>query len=566
MIYEFGPFRLDTRERTVRRHTELVPLNPKGFDILLVLVRNSGRVLTKRELMDVVWPDSTVEESNLARQVSSLRQILDERRRERRFIATVPWRGYRFTATVRVINEEPAAIDSIAVLPFLNESKDPATEYLSDGITESLINRLCVFPHLKVMSRNSVFRYRARESDGCFLEAKIVGKALDVRAVLTGRIRETAGILVVGVELIDTSDNRQLWGAQYKRELSDIFSLQETISQEIAGQLRLNLSTKHRHEPAKRDVEDPEAYRLYLRGRFFLNRLTPDGVLKALELFQQAIAIDPDFALSYTGLMDCHIGLNNRKEARKAAVKALKLDPALGEAHASLGFIAFFQDWDCRKAESEFQRAIRLNPNYAQARQWYALYLAKLGRHEEAIHEARQAQKLDPLSLSMNVTSGVVLYFARQYDRAIEDLKKLIEMDSTFAAGHSTLGLAYAHKKMCDEAISEFRMAAELLAGMSEAETYIQGLIGYSYAACGDAKRARKFLRDKGDNGTVPAYVRGMIHAQLGDQDVAIDLLERAVKERSYQVLLINVDPALDPLRSTRRFHRLLNRVGLAAV
>jgi len=564
MIHEFGPFRLDTRERALCRRGEMVLLSPKVFDVLLVLVQNSGRVLTKHEMMHFVWPDTVVEESNLARQISTLRKALGDGNDESRYIETIPWRGYRFAASVRT-HDEPAVIDSLAVLPFVNESEDPAAEYLSDGITETLINRLCLVPNLKVMSRNSVFRYKVREASGCFLEAKVIGKELDVRAVLSGRIRQAGGIVIVSVELIDTADNRQLWGAQYNQELSDIFSLQESISREIVERLRLKLTSDDRRHLAKRHTESPEAYRLYLRGRFFLNKLTLDGVHKGLELFQEAMEKDPDYALAYSGLMDCYIGLNNPNDARKAAVKALELDPSLGEVHAGLGFLTFFQDWDWRKAEVEFKRAIALNPNYAQARQWYAIYLAKMGRHEEAIYEARQAQILDPLSLPMSMTCGLVLCFARQYDRAIEELQKLIEMDANFAAGHSTLGLAYAHQKRCDEAIAEFRKASALVGGSSEMESYIQALAAYSYAASGRSEQARKFLNETANQPKAPAYVRGMILAQLGEYDLAMDCLERALDERTYQVLGMNVDPALDPLRSTPRFQSLLTRVGLVS-
>jgi TolB-like protein/Flp pilus assembly protein TadD len=556
MIHEFGPFSLDQRERVLRRNGDLVPITPKVLDILLFMVQHSGRVLTKEQIIHHVWPDTIVEESNLARNVSTLRKVLAQP-----YIETIPWRGYRFNVPVRQV-DRPTVIDSLAVLPFFDENPDPGAEYLSDGITETLINRVSLVPNLKVMSRNSVFRYKVREPNGVFAEATVVGRELDVRAVLTGRIRHMLGMLIVNVELIDAGDNRQLWGAQYKRELSDIFSLQEGISRGIVEHLRLKLPSNETPRPSRRHTENAEAYHLYLKGRFALNKLTLDGIREGLELFQQATAKDPNYSLAYTGQVDCHIGLNNPVEAKKAAIKALELDPSQGEARASLGFLAFLHDWDWRKAEREFQHAIDLNPNYAQAHQWYAVYLAKMERHDEALFEARRAQQLDPLSLPMHLTCGIVLCFARQYDLAIQEFRKVIELDTNFAAAHSLLGLAYTYRRKCDDAIAEFRKAAEL-APDSSGEAFAKTQTAYCYAVCGRTKHARKMLGEIANLPTTSSYVMGTIHAQLGDHRRAMDLLERAYHERNYQVVSLRVDPALDPVRSSRRFRTLLSRVGL---
>jgi TolB-like protein len=346
VTYEFGPFLIDEGERVLRRHGQLVPLTPKVFDILLVLVQNSGRVLTKNEMMNLVWPDTTVEESNLARNVSTLRKALGNGPDEHEYIETIPWRGYRFIAKVRQSSDERAAIDSLAVLPFLNESADPTTDYLADGITESLINQLSRVASLKVMSRNSVLRYKTAEAKESFPDSRTIGRELGVRAVLTGRIREVDGILIVSVELIDAANNTHLWGSQYNREHSDILALQNSLSQQIAEVLRVRLTSSEKLELVKRQTESSEAYHLYLKGRFYWNKLTADGVGKGIELFKEAIQKDPNYALAYTGLLDGYTYLNNPVEARKAAVKALELDPTLGEAHASLGFFSFLYDWD----------------------------------------------------------------------------------------------------------------------------------------------------------------------------------------------------------------------------
>ena len=559
MVYEFGPYKLLAGERVLQRGGKPVPLTPKVFDILLVMVENSGRVLTKGELLQLVWPDTAVEESNMARHVSTLRKAFKP---GEQYIETIPWRGYRFNAEVR-FDDEPPVIDSLAVLPFLNESSAPVEEYLPDGITEALISRLSLVPGLKVMSRNSVFRYKVRESKDRFPEANIVGKQLNVRAVLTGRIRQAGGILVVSVELIDTTDNRQLWGTQYRRDLSDIFSLQESIAEEIVERLRPRLANKKPHR-TKRHTENLQVYHLHLKGRFFSNKLTLEGVRKGIDLFQQAIARDPNYAPAYAGLVDCYLSLDNPAEAEKAAAKALQLDPSLAEVHASLGFLRFLHDWDWRKAEIELRRAIELNPNCAQAHQWYALYLAKMARHEEAIAEARLAHQLDPLTLSMNLINGIVLYFARQYDRAIEELQSLIELDPNVAGAHTTLGLVYTYRKMFDQAINEFQTASVLTNGSSSEQTYIKALTALCYAVSDRPEQARTLLDEIAVEQTVSPYARGSIHAQLGEHGLAMDFLERAYRERNVQVVGLKVDPALDPLRSTYRFQSLLTRAGLA--
>jgi adenylate cyclase len=350
-----------------------------------------------------------------------------------------------------------------------------------------------------------------------------------------------------------------MWGSQYRRKRSDVFAVQEIISSEIVQHLRLNLDSTD-----KRPSADPEAYDLYLKGRFYLNKVTLEGVRKALELFNEAVAIDPDCALAHAGLIDCHMGLNNPIDAKKAAVKALQLDPALGEARASLGFLTFIYDWDWSKAEVELRRAIELNPNYAQARQWYALYLAKMGRHEEAITEAREAQRRDPLSLPMNLTAALVLCFARRYDQSIKEIKRVIEMDANFAAAHTTLGLAYAYRKMCNEAIAAFRKGSALSGNSPEMNIYFDTLTAYSYAASGKMRQARSFLNEISKQPATSPYALGMIHAQLGERSLALDWLERAYRERNYQMVWLKVDPALDPLRRTRRFKNLLIRLRLA--
>src|SRR5947209_4334675 len=281
--YQFGPFRVDTRERRLLRDGEVVPLTPKVFDILLVLVQNSGHILSKDEVMNLVWPNTAVEEGNIARNISTLRNALGERPREHQYIETVPWRGYRFVANVKEVRDESVrtAISSIAVLPFVNVADDPSLEYLADGITESLINDLSQLAPLKVMSRNSVFRYKGRET-----EALTVGRDLNVQAIVTGRVARHDDLLSISVELVDARDDSHLWGAQYLRQSSDIFTMPERIAQEITEKLCLKLTGEEQRRLTRRHTESAEAYQFYLKGRYHFNKLTVDGVQKGIEHFK----------------------------------------------------------------------------------------------------------------------------------------------------------------------------------------------------------------------------------------------------------------------------------------
>ena len=369
----------------------------------------------------------------------------------------------------------------------------------------------------------------------------------------------------MSVELIDAADNTHLWGGQYNRELSDLLAMQDSISQQIAEVLRVRLTSADKLALTKRQTENTEAYHLYLKGRFYWNKLTVDGVRKDIELFEEALQKDPQYALAYTGLLDCYTYLNNPAEARKAAVKALHLDPTLGEAHASLGFFTFLYDWDWLKAEVEFKRAIDLTPNYSQAHHWYSIFLAHMGRHEEAVREAQLAQRLDPLSLLMNQTAGMVLCLARQYDRAIDELRKVIDMDANYAAAHGTLGLVYARKGMCEQAIEEFERVASLAGGHPGVATSVKALTAYTYAVCNRTDKARALVDEISAEPTASAYLLATIYASLGEHDRALDWLDRAYADRDVQVVALKVDPAFDPLRPTTRFQELVARLGLPA-
>jgi TolB-like protein/Tfp pilus assembly protein PilF len=552
--YEFGPFRVDTRERQLKRNGEIVPLRPKVFDILLMLVQNSGHILSKDDVMNHVWSDTAVEEGNISRTISTLRNALGERPHERRYIETIPWRGYRFVANVKKISsgELVKKIDSIAVLPFVNVAADGKTEYFADGVTEGVITSLAQLTNLRVISRNSAFRYKGREID-----PQSVGRKLKVQALLLGRVVRNDDSLSISVELIDTEDDRHLWGAQYIRNTSDLFPTYETIARAIRDKLELPvLEQQH----GSRHTQNQQAYVSYLRGRYYFNKLTPDGVQTAIDHLQQAIEQDPTYALAYAALADCHNYMAQRDEAKHAVLKALDLDETLGEAHASLGFFKFLYDWDFSGAEEEFQRALTLNPSYAEAHHWYAIYLANVGRHEEADQHAERAIELDPLSLLMNMTRALNYYLARKYDNAIDELDQVIRMEPNFVAARSVLGNALLQKGLYDEAFGEYQKASELIKGAEIAEVSVKALIARAYALCGKQSDAVTLLQEITD---ASPYAIAGVYAALGDHDSAFDWLDKAYVQHDIQLVSLKTDPSLDSLREDQRFQHLVKQVGL---
>ncbi|HEX2713824.1 MAG TPA: protein kinase, partial [Candidatus Acidoferrales bacterium] len=458
------------------------------------------------------------------------------------------------------------AIDSVAVLPFANASGDPNTEYLSDGISEGIINSLSRLPNLRVMARSTVFRYKGKEAD-----PQKVGHDLGVRTVLAGRLLQRGDTLVVQAELVDVVRGSQLWGEQYNRKLADIFAVQEDISREISEKLRLRLTGGEKTRLAKRPTENIEAYQLYLKGRYYWNKRTEEGFRRAIEYFSEATEKDRKYALAHTGLADSYISLGvyhllPAKEAyakaREAATKALELDDTVAEAHNALAEVKEDHDWDWPGAESEFRRAVELNPGYAAAHQWYGELLGRLGRHEEALAEIKRAQQLDPLSLIINTVNGVILQMAGRDDLAIEQLRKTLEIDPSFAHAHYFLGRVYVRKGAFAEAIPEFQRAITLSPNITQ---YKAGL-GYAYARAGKSAEARKLLSELKEY-SKRRYVSWLdlatIYAGLGEKDQAFASLEKAYEQREPLLIEARVEPLFDPLRSDPRFADLLRRLGL---
>ena len=619
-LYEFGPFHLDPAERKLLRGNEIVVLTPKAFDTLVLLVRNSGHLLEKDELIAKLWPDTFVEEGSLSNNIFLLRKALGE---DPAFIETVPRRGYRFVGAVRQfpraatpglekladvgapgIAPLPAkarwqrrsraglgtaaaallatlaaagwfygrsgrggeTIDSLAVLPFVNANADPNTEYLSDGITESLINSLSQLPNLKVMSRDSTLRYKGKEPD-----AHTVGRELGVRAIFKGRVTQRGDILNISAELIDVRDSRHIWGQQYDRKLADMVALREEIAREMASALRRRLTGAEEKRLTKSYTANPEAYRDYLKGRFWWNKQTEEGYKKGIEYFQQAIAKDPAYALAYSGLSDCYSSLADgfipSKEgylkAKDAALKALELDDTVAEAHSSLALIKSSYDWDWSGADKEIRRAIDLNPSYMDAHGLHAVVLWQTGRLDEAIAETKRTLELDPLSLDNNVTLGLEFFLARKYDQAIEQEGKVLELDPNFILAYYFRGVSYLKKSMYKEGMADFQKAALI----SPDDTVALTGLGYGYAVTGRIAEAQRVL-DKLTALSKQKYIGAVfiakIYTGLQEKEKAFEWLEKAYEDRSIvSVGFIKTNPMFDPLRSDPRFADLLRRTNL---
>jgi eukaryotic-like serine/threonine-protein kinase len=461
------------------------------------------------------------------------------------------------------------AIDSLAVLPFENVSGDSEHEYLSDGITGSLINTLATIPKLRVMAQSTVFRYKGR-----VIDARSIGRALKVRAVLTGRMIQSGGSLRIGTELVDVATGSQLWGAQYDRKPGDIFLVQDEISNEISGKLRLQLTRTEKKRLVRHHTEDPEAYRLYLKGRHHWNRWTEEGFCKAIEHFQHAIEKDPRYALAHTGVAESYVllGWNSYlppKEAfpnaKVAAMTALRLDPALGEAHTPLAAALWLYDWKWEDARREFERSLELNPNYPTGNHWNAEYVMTMGRCAEAIGKMKNIQDLDPLSLIIHVALGWAFYHSRRYDEAVEQLQRTVEMDPNYPVTHWILGLVYRKTGHYQMAIAEGEKGVSLSAG----SPLMRAALAHTYGEAGRTSEARQMLDDliglAKDKYVAPLFFAG-IYLGLGEMERAMDCLEKSDEEHSHWLIYLHMDPSMDCLRDHPRFQNLLQRIGLPPV
>ena len=479
-----------------------------------------------------------------------------------------PHTAQNVTTRTGAIRRERVAkiIDSLAVLPFENASRDPENEYLSDGIAGSLINILATVPKLRVIAQSTVFRYKGREMD-----PQAVGRELNVKAVLTGRMMQSGGSLRIGTELVDVATGTQLWGAQYNRAPGDIFAIQDEISNEISENLRLKLTRAEKKRLTKRQTHDAEAYGLYLKGRHHWNRWTEEGFYKAIEYFQQAAEKDPSYGLAYAGVADSYVllGWNSYlppKDAfpkgKAAAMEALRLEPELSEAHTPTAAGLWLHDWKWPEAEKEFERSVALNPCYPTANHWYAEYLMTMGRHDEAIARMKKSQELDPLSLIISVAIGWTYYMARRYEDALQQIRRTFELDPNYPVANWVLGLVLRKMGRFDEAIAEGEKGVRASGG----SPLIRASLAQSFGAAGKTKEARKILDDLtilAKQKYVAPYFLAGIYVGLGDEERATEFLEKSYEEHSHWLIYLHLDPGMDGLRSNLRFQELLRRVGL---
>jgi len=473
----------------------------------------------------------------------------------------LPWQEERISP--------PAKLDKkrIAVLPFANISPNPSDEYFSDGMTEELIATLSRIRNLGVIARTSVIRYK-----GLTKPVVEIGRELNVGTVLEGSVRVAGKKLRITAQLIDAGTEEHLWSETYDRNLEDAFSIQSEIAKRIARALKVRVLQSETLRLEKKATGIPEAYSLYLKGRHSLNTRTEKGLKDAIQKFESSIKRDPKFALAYTGLADAYSILASYSleyvppkegfpKAKTAAEKALSLDEHLAEAHASLGLVKFYYEWDWNGAEAEFKKALDLNPGYAQAHQYYADFVKSFGRFDEALEEMKKALTLDPLSYSINTGIGHVLYLSRQYDLAIDQYRKVVESDPSFVPARLWFGRPYLQKGMFKEAIEQVEEAVKL----SHETTVSLATLAQAFASAGriaDAKKLLDKLLTRGTEQYVPSYWIALVYTSMGNKDEAMKYLERAFLERSSWLVWANVEPRFDSLRSDARFTSLLARIG----
>lgn len=569
--FEFDGFRADLRNRLLSRGDRAIPLTPKAFDTLAVLLARTGEVLTKDQLLEQVWPDTFVEEATLTQNIYTLRKTLAEAGGAREYIETLPRRGYRFAGPVQALAVESPGTDgptvsSLAVLPFEPLTGEAEDVYLGVGLADALITRLSNLRMLTVRPTSSVRRYVGPTRDPV-----AAGRELKVDAVLDGTLQRAGGRVRIGAQLIGVAEAAPLWAAKFDAVASEIFDLEDSISRRLAEELQLRLTPKEKVRLTQPTTRNPEAYQAYTRGRYFWNRRSEESLTKAISAFELAINLDPGFALAFSGLADSYVllplygNVTPREAFPKAKItaeRALELDNTLAEARTSLAYTRFFFDWDWMGAEEEFLRALALNPSYATAHHWYAFLLTALGRHDEAIARAERAVLLDPLSLVINTDLGMQYYFSGAYPRALDQFQRTLDLDPAFAYAHFGLGHAVQQLGDLPAAVREFRRAVELLPG----STAMQVALGQALAAAGQTAEARVVLADleaRAKNVAIEAIHFAFLFSALGDFDHAFDCLERACEERSRFVVYLHTWPIYAPLRDDPRWQNLAAKLGL---
>lgn len=563
-VFEFGSFSLNVAERSLVRRGRPLRLSQRLFDILTLLIENSDRVVTKAELIESIWSETIVEESNLTVAISRIRTLLGDDTHRPKYIVTLPRSGYRFIGEVRRIIK--AEGNSVAVLPFAHDYTYPESEDLAASLTDSLIYGLSTLTNLKVTPRSSVNRYTGKQVD----PAK-VASTLGVSSLVTGRIVHQSEKLTFSVELLGAGCRELLWGKQYHGHASDLLATQRDIVRAITEELNIEPSGEI-SEPALHRGSSNDAYNLYLRGRFHWNKRSEMHVRKSIDYFKQAIKKDPTYGLAYTGLADSYnmlgfysmIAPNQAfPRAKAAALKALAIDDSIAEAHASFGFATFWGEWDSRAAEKAFTQSIQHDPNCLAARLYYGCLLVAGGRFDEAIQQYQRGLEIEPLSLIANAALGYGYYYARRHDDAITQCKAAIELDEHFGTAHLFLGWVYEQTGCFNEAIAEY----ERVMSLSGEQTSVLAHIGAALALAGRKVEAERTLHDLVNQSRqrfVSPYHVACIYAALEDKEKAFEYLEAAYRLRSHLLVNLQVDPKLDSLRSDLRLAELAVRIAPA--
>jgi DNA-binding winged helix-turn-helix (wHTH) protein/TolB-like protein/Flp pilus assembly protein TadD len=621
-IYRFGEYTLEVEEHRLKRGSLEISLPPKAFETLVYLIERHGHLVKKNELMDAVWADVNVTEGALTLRIKETRQALEDNAQQPRYIKTIPRIGYKFIADVEEITEirpavedireqgrvrseavfsarrrgwnpllllalagvalfglafatysllperavSPIPIKSLAVLPFKPLAASDRDEALEIGMAESLIARLNNITDVIVRPLSAVRNYTALEQD-----AVAAGRELGVDAVLDGSIQRSGERIRMIVRVVRVEDGTPLWTSPFDEKFTNIFSVQDSISEQVVEAFSLKLTGEERASLTKHSTQNSEAYRLYLWGRYFWDQSTEEGLTKGIEYFQQALAKDPKYALAYTGLADSYILLgsygsipmaDSYRKAMEAAAHALRIDERLGEAHVSMGSILADHYWEWAQAERHYKRAIELIPNDQAAHAWYSQFLARVGRFEEAIREAKLALEFAPTSRAGNHAVAFAFYFARRYAEAIEQAEKTLELDPDFPVAHAIIGMAYIRTGMHERAISKLQRARELF----DSPDFL-GLVGYAHAMAGKNNEARSVLEELHELSKkrhVASFPVAMIYVGLGEKKLAFGWLERAFKERAWELGSLKVDPIFDSVRADPQFADLLRQVGLS--
>jgi len=610
--YEFGPYRLDAHQMLLICNGKVVALAPKDLEALLILLENHGQIVKKADLIERLWPNTFVDETNLARHIATVRQALAEDGTQANYIETAPKRGYRFAVPVQVLDQgvirpSPASAPPTAsrgtrvkriwlaaslvalalagwlawrmlrphparagkvmlvVLPFENLSGNPDQEYFADGLTEEMITQLAVLEpaQVGVIARASSMKYKQAHKS-----VAEIGRELGVDYVLEGSVRNDAGHIRISAQLIEVRDQTHVWARNYDSDLSGVIALQDdaatAIAREVQSRIMSPVLAARRRTPS-----NAQAYEAYLKGRYQWNKRTEEGLKKGLEYFDEALAADPTYAQAHTGIADSYAMMASYEfmEAREAmpraeaaAKRALELDETLPEAHAALAFARYTRgDWE--NAEREFRRTIQLNPSYATAHQWYARFLTAMARHAEAGAEAQRAVQLDPFSISARINLGFCAYYGRRYDQAIEEMKRVLQIAPDQSWAHVFLAMSYFGKGMTAEGMAEAAQTRPLTGDRpGYTEAYGLALSGHKAEAHRIVDSWKKRMQEQS---VEPLFLAG-IHAALGERDEAFALLDQEVREFKVLMPLINVDPWLDPLRPDPRFQSLLRRLNLA--